>query len=145
MLNRLLDIVTSQLIRIRGSSMEPSLPAGSWVIVSRRAYRGSNSPPQRFDIVRLEEPGRRGHWVVKRIVGLPGEEVCLEDGKLLINGREVPEPHAQGRGAAGKHEWWPREGEYVALGDNRDASTDSRKFGTVPLSAIRGKVVRRLT
>jgi signal peptidase I len=70
--------------------------------------------------------------------------VQLEDGKLSINGETLAEPHAVGIGASGKHGWWPRDGEYVTLGDNRDASTDSRKFGTVPLSAIRGKVVRRV-
>jgi signal peptidase I len=143
MFARFLTLISTQLVRIRGGSMEPSLPDGAWALVSRRAYHGPQMP-QRFDIVRFEEPGRRGHWIVKRIVALPGEEARLEDGKLFINGETLTEPHAVGIGASGKHEWWPRDDEYVTLGDNRDASTDSRKFGTVPLSAIRGKVVRRV-
>ena len=138
MLSRALDILSTQFVRIRGRSMEPTLSDGAWVRVNRRAYR--RRAPERFDVVRLEDPSREGRWVVKRIVGLPGEEMRLEDGSLFVNDERVDEPHIRAVTSTGMHEWWPRDDEFVVLGDNRDASTDSRRFGVVKLSAIRGKV-----
>ena len=78
---------------------------------------------------------------MKRIIGLPGEEVELRKGELFVDGEPVddffaycPDPTAD------NHEWWPRDDEYVVLGDNRIASTDSRKFGPVKRSSFRGRV-----
>jgi signal peptidase I len=128
-----------QLIKVRGRSMEPAIGEGSWVISLRAGFRMRE--PQRFDVVRLEEPGSDGHWVVKRIVGLPGEEVALRAGELFVQGELVedsfaycPDPTVE------NHEWWLRDDEYVVLGDNRSASTDSRKFGPVKRSSLRGRI-----
>lgn len=135
---RLLDILSTKFVRISGQSMHPALSDGAWVRVNRRAYR--DATPARFDVVRLDDPSRAGRWIVKRVVGLPGEEVKLEDGVLFVNGSEIREPHLSIRAPAGKYEWWLRGDEFVVLGDNRSASTDSRRFGPVSFSAIRGKV-----
>lgn len=148
MIDRVLNLLFAQIVRISGSSMEPALPDGSWVLVNRRAFRRPQRPA-RFDIVRLEDPAQPGHWIIKRIVGLPGEEVRLDGGRLFVNGQETPEAHMAGLSKeqardGGYHEWWPRADEYVVLGDNRGASTDSRKFGTARISSLRGKVGRRL-
>ena len=139
MIARLLDILSTKFVRISGQSMEPTLSDRSWLRVNRRAYRSAS--PERFDVVRLEDPGSAGHWIIKRVVGLPGEEVKLEDGVLFVNGSEIREPHLSIRAPAGKYEWWLRGDEFVVLGDNRSASTDSRRFGPVSFSAIRGKVI----
>jgi signal peptidase I len=142
----MLDLLTMQLVRIRGESMCPALKDGAWVLVYRRAYRRGKLPA-RLDIVRLEEPGRRGHWIVKRIVGLPGEEVRMAGGRLFVNGDELADQRLWRSGDDGSgqtHQWWPRTDEYVVIGDNLEGSTDSRKFGVAPLTAITGKVVRRL-
>lgn len=145
MIGRILDILTAKLVRVNGPSMEPTFPDGSWVVVNRRAFSWPGKP-KRFDVVRFEDPSQRGRWLVKRVVGLPDEEVALRDGRLEVNGDAVQEPHLAGLadGLSGTHEWWPCTNEYVLLGDNRDASTDSRKFGTVPIGAFRGRVVRRV-
>ncbi len=144
MIGRILDIATAKLVQVRGASMDPAFPDGSWVVVNRRAYRWPNKP-QRFDVVRFEDPVTPGRWFLKRVVGLPDEEVSLEDGQLKINGSEIPEPHVpDSESPTSDHSWWPCTNEYVLLGDNRAASTDSRKFGTVSLGAITGKVTRRL-
>ena len=145
LIGRLLDILTAKLVRIGGGSMMPNYPSGSWVVVNRRAYTWPRKP-QRFDVVRFEDPAQRGRWLIKRIVGLPDEEVALVDGQLHINGSPVAEPHIERPMAcgSGKHEWWPCTNEYVLLGDNRAASTDSRKFGTVPIGSFRGRVAKRL-
>ena len=143
MIDRFLDMLSSQLVRIRGASMEPTLPDGSWVVVNRRAFRGSRRP-ERFDIVRLEHPSERGLWIVKRVVGLPGEEVRLEGGRLFVDGEVVAEDYLGDADTSGIHEWWPRDDEYVVLGDNREASTDSRRYGPVSEKLLRGRVGRRL-
>ncbi len=140
MIDRLLGVLTSQFVRIRGESMWPALPDRKWVRVTRRAY-SHRRKPERFDVIRFEDPSERGHWVVKRIVGLPDEELRLEDGRLFIDGIEIDDPRARGA-SGGKSEWWPCTNEYVVLGDNRDASTDSRKFGAVPIGKILGRVRR---
>lgn len=148
MINRVLDTLSLQLVRIHGSSMEPALADGSWVFLDRRAFRLPRKPA-RFDIVRLEDPAARGHWIVKRIVGLPAEEVRLDSGRLFVNQKEIPETHLrvydEVQAADDRiHEWWPGVDEYVVLGDNRNASTDSRNFGAVPIGALRGRVGKRL-
>lgn len=145
MIGRILDILTTKLVRVGGASMEPTVPDGSWVLVSRRAFNWPRKP-ERFDVVRFEDPSKPGRWLLKRVVGLPDEEVRLRDGQLEINGALVEEPYLDGSyaGPGPLHEWWPCTNEYVLLGDNRLASTDSRKFGAVPVDAVRGKVVRKL-
>jgi len=119
--------------------MEPSIIEGSWVISFRLGFR--RRVPSRFDVVRFEDPRMAGHWILKRIVGLPGEEVLLKDGELFIGGQAIADTHAHYEQApSDKFEWWPSSDEYVVLGDNRLFSTDSRKFGPVKRSAIRGRV-----
>jgi len=119
--------------------MEPSIIEGAWVISFRLGFR--RRIPARFDVVRLEDPEIVGHWILKRIVGLPGEEVLLKDGELFIDGQVIADTHAQyAQVSSDKFEWWPRNDEYVVLGDNRSFSTDSRKFGPIKRSGIRGRV-----
>jgi len=119
--------------------MEPAIIEGAWVISSRLGFR--RRAPARFDVVRLEDPEVDGHWILKRIVGLPREEVVLAAGELFVDGRAVLDIHAHYvQSSSDKFEWWPRNDEYVVLGDNRLFSTDSRKFGPVKRSAIRGRV-----
>ena len=84
--------------------MEPSIIEGSWVISFRSGFR--RRVPSRFDVVRLEDPRMAGHWILKRIVGLPGEEVLLKDGELFIDGRSVADTHAHyAQVSSGKFEW----------------------------------------
>ena len=74
-----------------------------------------------------------------------GEEITLLDDRLYVNGVATEETFLREvAGLSQKYEWWPRSDEYVVLGDNRDASTDSRKFGPVPITAFRGRIERRL-
>ena len=119
--------------------MEPAIVEGAWVISYRLGFK--RRAPARFDVVRLEDPQVTGHWILKRIVGLPGEEVVLRAGELFVDGRAVVDTYAHYvQSPSDKFEWWPRNDEYVVLGDNRLVSTDSRKFGPVKRSAIRGRM-----
>jgi signal peptidase I len=141
-LERALRLLSVQLVRVNGDSMLPALQHGQWVRVDRRAFR--NAPPQRFDVVRFEDPSRPGRWSVKRVVGLPGEHVILDRGALTVSGAPVLEPHLpQMHSDSEYHEWQLKEGEYAVLGDNRAASTDSRRYGPVRSAAMLGRVVLR--
>ena len=75
---------------ITGESMEPTLHGGQFVWVNKLAYRFR--PPQRGDIVVVRTPRQ---WIVKRILGLPGEEIALRDGVCYIDGLPLTEPYVQ--------------------------------------------------
>jgi len=137
-----MGILDWQLVRVRGTSMQPALDHGAWVIVSRAAYH--RDPPRRFDVVRLADPRRPGAWAIKRVVGLPGEEVVLGPAGLVIDGERVVEPHSPAAGRAPAGPWSVGVGQVFVLGDNRDNSTDSRDYGPIPLTSLTGRVTRRL-
>ena len=137
-----MGLLNWQLIRVRGSSMQPTLEPGTWVIVDRVGRR--RQLPGRFDLVRFVDPVRPAAWCIKRVVGLPGEQVRLAAAGLFVNGEHVPEPHAAGAPAQEEHCWQPAAGHCIVLGDNREGSTDSRRFGPLPLTLITGTVRRRL-
>ena len=117
--------------------MAPTLRDGQWVVVSRRAY--ARRRPSRFDVVRFVDPRRPGSWSVKRIVGLPSEQVELRDGELVVDCRTIDEAHAAPCKPT-DYSWVTGPGEYVVLGDNRSRSTDSRHYGPIGFSAITGAV-----
>ena len=137
MRERLVELLSRQLVKVRGESMAPTLRNVQWVVVSRRAY--ARRRPSRFDVVRFVDPRRPGSWSVKRIVGLPAERVELRGGELVVDCRAMDEPHAA-PGNTADCSWMTGPAEYVVLGDNRSRSTDSRQFGPIGISAITGAV-----
>ena len=127
----------------RGRSMEPSLRDGDLALALAPRH-----PIQRagLAIIRLSESDAP-EYSVKRIVGLPGERVSLEDGLLFIDGAHHREPYLRGLPASvglDAASWTLGADEYFALGDNRARSVDSRRFGPVPASAIVAVVVARI-
>ncbi len=121
--------------RIDGSSMEPTLHDGEFVIINRIIYK--LHPPQRGDVIVFMRDGRRDY--IKRVLGLPGETIEIRQGQVFINGQLVPEPYIK---EAGLYSMPPRTmgpDEYFVLGDNRNNSSDSHTWGAVPFSAIDGK------
>lgn len=130
----LVNTITGRF-RIDGSSMEPSLHDGEYVIVNRIVYR--LQAPQRGDVVVFQRDGKREF--IKRIIGLPGEMVEVKSGRVIVNGVAIAEPYIAQPSA---YLMEPRKigpNEYFVLGDNRNNSSDSHNWGTISLDAIDGK------
>ncbi len=115
------------------------------MLVDAGAYEAVS--PLRGDLVIARDPRAPRTRYLKRIVGLPGEEVCVTEGVLTIDGSVLPEPYLDGLPASLGLEsktWRLRDGEYFVMGDNRAHSTDSREFGPVASRDILGKATRRV-
>ncbi len=121
---------------VRGSSMEPSLHNGQYLIVSKISYLFKE--PQRGDIVVFLSPHATGDDYIKRIIGLPGEQVEVRDGAVWINGYRLDEPYLS-TGVPYTGSWVLGPDEYFVLGDNRANSSDSHAWGPLPRKNIIGK------
>jgi signal peptidase I len=137
--------------RIPSESMEDTLLIGDRVLVDRVTWRFGD--PQRGDIA-VFHPPFAGPVLIKRIVGLPGDELATSDGKLVVNGTPIDEPYVR-RGPDGepvRTDAFPNglpwslespyvvpEGSYFMMGDNRVDSGDSREFGPVPREQLVGR------
>lgn len=137
-----------QRTEVKGTSMEYTLSDGDNLIVDKISYRFHE--PERFDIIvfpyRLEEDT----YYIKRIIGLPGETVQIgEDGTIYIDGEVLEESYGreviQDPGAAAEPVKLG-EDEYFVLGDNRNASADSRdeRVGTIQGEDIIGRAWLRI-
>jgi signal peptidase I len=118
---------------VKGGSMRPTLGPGQRIAVAPLLR-----PPRRGDLVVVRRPGDME--VVKRVVGLPGEQVRLRAGRLEVDGRHVPEPYLPGGSGAGELDLQLGPAQYLVLGDHRAASTDGRDFGPVGADAVVGRV-----
>jgi signal peptidase I len=117
-----------QRTQVQGSSMEPMLTNGDNLIVDKISYRFHE--PERFDIIVFPFQYEDNVFYIKRIIGLPGETVRIDDeGNIYING-EILEEHygkevIQNPGRA-REEITLADDEYFVMGDNRNNSSDSR-------------------
>ncbi|MBI4914106.1 MAG: signal peptidase I [Acidobacteria bacterium] len=122
-------------LRVRGRSMEPTLRDGELCLVLRAWASGA---PVRGEVWWVSSPEGSA---VKRVAGLPGERLELREGDLLAEGRRV-EPPPQARLERQDGSWVCGDG-YFLLGDNRPESRDSRAWGAVAPSAMKGRVLGR--
>jgi signal peptidase I len=138
--------------RVDGESMLPNLNDGQMLLVNRNAYQyvdvGGNryypfDPPERGDVVVFDPPTGSDKPYIKRIIGLPGEEVTFGDGKVYIDGELLPEDYIKDRTRCGARsdncDVVVPEGYVYVLGDHRSNSSDSRVFGPVPVENVVGK------
>ena len=135
-------------IVVDGISMMPTLEDGDKMVVNKIGY--SIGKPDRFDIVVFHAPEQKDY--IKRVIGLPGDEVEYRDDVLYINGEAMEEPYLEEYKAEiaettltedftleGKiQEKVVPEGHVFVLGDNRRKSKDSRHIGVVPIDEIIG-------
>lgn len=125
-------------IRVTGPSMLPTYQDRTINFVNHLAYRWSD--PQRYDVVAIRFSGR-SVMLMKRVVGLPGEVVAFEDGKLLINGQPLPEPYVKYPCRWDMAAQKLGTNEFFVVGDNRVMSTNDHYFGIAERVRILGKVV----
>ena len=126
---------------VQSISMEPTLHEGQYLVVSKFAYW--LQPPQRGDIVVLDPPDQRSQIpYIKRVIGLPGDQVEVRSGRVWINGIALNEPYVSGPPLY-ERAFQLRSGEYLVLGDNRNNSSDSHVWGTVPEENLIGKTIFR--
>ena len=120
-------------------SMNPTLEVGERVFVNKFVYRFSE--PERGDIIVFRSTEGGNEDLIKRVVGLPGDNVEVRDGVLFVNGEHREEPYL--------NKQFPDSGSYDPLtvppnhlfmmGDNRANSRDSRFFGPIPFENIEGE------
>ena len=131
-------------IPIAGHSMTPLLQSEDIVLMDRLSY--DFGKPDRFDVVVFEREDQKTN--VKRVVGIPGDEIQIIDGELYVNQEKVALPEDRKISLAGLAEKPVKleEQEYFLLGDNPDSSEDSRfaNIGNVREDQIIGKVWLRL-
>lgn len=132
-------------VMVDGSSMFPTLNNGDKAITDAFFYKAGGI--DRFDIVIVEHK-RYDSKLVKRVIGLPGETIEYRDSVLYVNGKEVkekflPEGTITETIYGNDIKVTLGKGEYYVLGDNRENSSDSRTFGAIKKSQIKGKGILR--
>lgn len=138
----------AQRTRVNGNSMYPSLEDGQSVIVNKLSYRFSDI--ERFDVVIFphynEEYNKEINYI-KRVIGMPGELISIKDGLIYIDGEVLTESYGYfsegdtSYSGIADEEIYIGEDEYFVLGDNRNASDDSRAFGCISKEDIIGEAL----
>jgi len=129
--------------KIPNESMKPTLVTGDRLFVNFHYYL--TNEPKRGDVVVFKFPKDKKKDYLKRIVGLPNEEIRINEGHVFINNTILEEDYALFEGDSLEKNMdtvhVPSEHIFV-MGDNRNNSYDSRMFGTVPIKDIKGKATR---
>ncbi|MGE5531229.1 MAG: signal peptidase I [Bacteroidota bacterium] len=127
-----------RLAEVPSSSMEPTLKPGDVLLMRIDAYR--HRTPARGDIVIFHDATNNGELLVKRVVGLPGETVFCQGGKVWINDRTLDEPYLkEPYYEAEPHHAALKNDELWVMGDNRNGSQDSRDLGPVETDNLVGR------
>lgn len=154
--------VTTQTFRIVGPSMRPTLVSGEYVLVNKVVYANAGRvalassadeavverqyffrAPQRGDVIVFHPPGGEESDFVKRIIGIPGDEVDIRDRQVYVNGKLVQETIETSPGGTLTYPVEVPADQYFVLGDNRAQSNDSRAWGFAHADQIIGRVMIR--
>jgi signal peptidase I len=150
-----LGLVVAPLLGVRGiGTLGQAFGGGSYLVptnsMAPRIRAGDRiqadvgiGDPRRGEVWVFHGPPRRfprGSTLIKRVVGLPGERVEVADGRVLIDGRPLPEPYLATPPTYTMAPQTLGPGEYFMLGDNRNASNDSHAWGVVPRDQFLGRV-----
>lgn len=128
----------SARVRVDGFSMLPTLEDGEFILVNRLAYKIGE--PKRGEIIVFRSPVVPDEDLIKRVIGLPGDEVEVNNGIVSVNGIMLDEPYiAAAPIYNGK--WQVVDGYLFVLGDNRNDSSDSHSWGLVPMPNVVGRSI----
>ena len=137
-----------QPFMVKGQSMIPSFHEGDYLIIDQISYRLRE--PKRGEVIVFRFPDSPSQRFIKRIIGLPGEEIEVKDGQVTIyqNSESIILDESDylpySLETMGNLRESLGENEYFVLGDNRTVSSDSRRWGAVPEKNIIGRVFFRL-
>lgn len=133
---------------VKGNSMEPNFHNNEYILTDKITYKFRE--PQRGEVIIFKAPRNPDVDYIKRVIGLPGENVKVEKGKIYINGQLLDEPYLKDATSLFPGSFMQEglpilvpEGEFFAMGDNRPHSSDSREFGPVARNLIIGRAVIR--
>jgi signal peptidase I len=141
-------IFIAQPFLVRGSSMEPTFENGDYLVVDQISYRFQK--PERGDVIIFRPPVEPKRFLIKRVIGLPGETVEINDTDTVIvggnqsDGAKLKEPYVKKPSGGYTVTKKLAADEYFVMGDNRGASADSRIWGALPAKMIVGRPIIRL-
>lgn len=127
-----------------GNSMQPTIGDGEVIIVSKHKYTPNRGAPDFMEVVAFREDfvseGNEGDNTIRRVIGLPGDEIKIKDGNVFRNGKVLEEEYAIGYTEGDLDTITIGEDEVFVLGDNRENSIDSRdsRVGPLKMELIRG-------
>lgn len=133
----LIDTVVGR-VRVENISMQPTLHEGQFVLVNKLAYRLGEF--QRGDVVVFHYPRNPEEDYIKRLIGLPGDVVSVENGYVVVNNQVLDEPYIAAPPQYASS-WTVPEGQLFVLGDNRNQSSDSHSWGFVPIENVVGRAL----
>jgi len=130
--------------KIKGASMEPNYPDGEFLLTDKVTYKFNE--PERGDVIVFKAPPTYEDEFIKRIIGLPGDRVSINNGKVQINGKPLNEKYLDdqlitsgGSFLSEGEEMLVPQDQFLVLGDNRPYSFDSRAWGFVLKDKITGR------
>jgi signal peptidase I len=129
----------SARIRVDGTSMEPTLHHGQFVLVNKLAYKFGD--PQMGDVIVFHYPRDPDQEYIKRVIGLPGDTVEIINGQVYVNDQLIDEPYIAASPNYGPNNWYVPADSLFVLGDNRNNSSDSHSWGSVPTEYVVGKAL----
>ncbi len=141
-------VFIAQPFIVSGSSMVPTFKNADYLIVDELSYRFKE--PERGDVLIFHPPIDKGVFFIKRIIGVPGDTVLINNGVITITNKEHPngivltEPYISKDTTTAHYNVTVTEGNYFVMGDNRPASYDSRGWGLLPKENITGRAFLRL-
>jgi len=130
---------------VKGNSMYDNFHDGEYLLTDKVSYRFGT--PQRDDVVVFKAPKNEDYDYIKRIIGLPGDQIRIEQGRVYVNGERLDESNYLNKDVFTQNGYFAKTGEtitvpadsYFVMGDNRSNSSDSRDWGFVPAANIIGR------
>ncbi len=128
-----------QPVKVEGTSMAPRLHDQDRLFINKFAYNFEKI--ERDDVVVFYYPRDLQKSYIKRVIGLPGDTVRIDNGRVFVNGAAIAEPYVPERysDVRSMDAFQVPAGEYFVMGDHRSISSDSRDFGPVERKLIYGK------
>ncbi len=132
-----------QPVKVEGTSMMPTLDDQERIFINKFVYRFHFGSIERGDTVVFWFPGDPTKSYIKRVIGMPGDRVEVDQGKVIVNGQALVENYVppEFRDQSSMAERVVPPDQYFVLGDHRSSSNDSRAWGMVPRRYIYGKAV----